>query len=135
MVRPEKIRGDAAELKVYKANTAILLAALGRKIGSTTNIRGFCLVHIDCDLYAPFAAALQYFYPKLTPGAFMAMHDKNIFWGGAEKAIDEFFADKREKLIPIPDKSCTAVIRKIVNGSCGPTCKEIMPLQPRDSLG
>ena len=167
----EKITGDVGELGVYKGNTAVLLAALAKKLGSTaylfdtyegfasedlkgidanksahfgdTSVDGvqslvgsrnvcyvkghfpgsaseladnlhFCLVHIDCDLYAPFAAALRYFYPRLVAGGFLIMHDySNIFWDGAEKAIDEFFADKPEKLIPIPDKSGTVVIRKV----------------------
>jgi len=30
-----------------------------------------------------------------------------------EKAIDEFFADKPESVIPIPDRAGTAAIRKI----------------------
>jgi hypothetical protein len=74
----------------------------------------FCLVHIDCDLYSPFVAALHYFYPRLTKGGFLVMHDYGgLYWDGAEKAIDEFFLDKQEKLVPIPDKSGTVVVRKI----------------------
>jgi len=74
----------------------------------------FCLVHLDCDLYAPFQAALRYFYPRLVSGGFLILHDyANAHWKGAEKAVDEFFADKPEKVIPIPDKSGTAVLRKI----------------------
>jgi hypothetical protein len=74
----------------------------------------FCLVHIDCDLYSPFAAALQYFYPRMIRGGFLVMHDYGgLYWEGAEKAIDEFFLNKQEKLIPIPDKSGTVVIRKL----------------------
>jgi len=74
----------------------------------------FCLVHIDCDLYAPFSAALRYFYPRLVKGGFLIMHDYGgLYWNGAEKAVDEFLSDKPEKLIPIPDKSGTVVIRKL----------------------
>jgi hypothetical protein len=74
----------------------------------------FSLVHIDCDLYAPFQAALRYFYPRLVSGGFLIMHDySGLHWGGAEEAVDDFFADKPEKIIPIPDKSGTAVIRKV----------------------
>jgi Macrocin-O-methyltransferase (TylF) len=74
----------------------------------------FCLVHIDCDLLAPTAAALKYFYPRLVKGGFLVMHDyAGLYWNGVEQAIDTFFADKPERLIPIPDKSGTAVIRKI----------------------
>jgi O-methyltransferase len=76
----------------------------------------YCLVHIDCDLYAPFAAGLEHFYPRLVPGGMLIMHDYgSLVWEGAEKAVDEFFADKPERPIVIPDKSGTAVIRKMVS--------------------
>jgi hypothetical protein len=75
----------------------------------------FCLVNLDCDLYAPFSAALQYFYPRLLPGGFLIMHDySSLHWPLIEKAVDEFFADKPERPILIPDKSGTAVVRKTV---------------------
>lgn len=76
----------------------------------------FCLVHLDCDLYAPFSAALEYFYPRLLPGGFLIMHDySSLHWRLVEKAVDDFFADKPERPILIPDKSGTAVIRKSVS--------------------
>jgi hypothetical protein len=167
----EGLRGDVAELGVYKGNTAFLLGELARRLGSTAylldtfggfssnDLKGidaaagvhfgdtslpavqalvgndhvryiqgyfpestsqmkddlsFCLVHIDCDLYAPFEAALRYFYPRLVSGGFLIMHDyANAHWKGAEKAVDEFLANKAEKVIPIPDKSGTAVLRKV----------------------
>ena len=75
----------------------------------------FCLVHLDCDLYAPMKSALEYFYPRLVPGGFLLLHDySSLYWDGAEKAIDEFFAAKRERVVPIPDKSGTVVVRKVI---------------------
>lgn len=86
---------------------------------SLTQVTGspeFCLVHIDCDLYEPFRQALEYFYPRLVDGGMLIMHDySSLVWDGAERAVDEFLADKPERPILIPDKSGTAVIRKIVN--------------------
>lgn len=74
----------------------------------------FCLVHIDCDLEKSFTSSLNYFYPKLAQGGFLIMHDySSLYWQGARNAIDTFFENKPEKLIPIPDKSGTAVIRKL----------------------
>jgi len=74
----------------------------------------FALVHIDCDLYAPFVAALQFFYPRLVPGGFIIMHDyASLHWDGAERAVDEFFADKPESVMPLPDGSGTVVVRKL----------------------
>jgi O-methyltransferase len=59
-------------------------------------------------------SGLEFFYPRLTPGGFLVLHDySSLEWDGAEKAIDEFLADKPERVIPIPDKSGTVVLRKI----------------------
>jgi hypothetical protein len=76
------------------------------------NLR-YSLVHIDCDLYAPIRAALQYFYTRVVPGGFIIVHDySSLAWAGAEKAVDEFFADKVESIIPLPDSAGSVVVRK-----------------------
>ena len=73
----------------------------------------YCLVHIDCDLYAPMASALEYFYPRLVPGGFLIVHDySSQCWYGAEKAVDEFFLDKPECPLPLPDGVGSMAIRK-----------------------
>jgi hypothetical protein len=73
----------------------------------------YILVHLDCDLYAPMASALEYFYPRLVPGGFLIVHDySSLHWPGAERAIDEFFATKAEAVIPLPDSAGSVVIRK-----------------------
>jgi len=168
----EGLKGNIAELGVYKGNSAYLLAKLARHLETTAylfdtfqsfdvrdlddqtlRVQGafsdtsletvreltgedntrfiqgyfpeslnqlpddlrFCLVHLDCDLYAPFKAALEYFYPRLVDGGFLIMHDYSSYvWDGVEKAVDEFFADKPERPILIPDKSGSAVIRRSV---------------------
>ena len=73
----------------------------------------FCLVHLDCDLYAPMRDALAFFYPRLTPGGFMIVHDySSLAWGGPERAVDEFLVDKSESVIPLPDSAGSIVFRK-----------------------
>jgi hypothetical protein len=73
----------------------------------------FCLVHIDCDLYAPALSALEYFYPRLCPGGFMVVHDyTSMQWPGLEQALDEFLASRSESLVPMPDGAGTAIFRK-----------------------
>jgi hypothetical protein len=77
----------------------------------------FCLVHIDCDLYAPIRSALEYFYPRIVPGGYLIVHDYAcLAWDGAERAVDEFFADKPEAVIPLTDGCGSAVIRKAKAG-------------------
>jgi hypothetical protein len=82
-------------------------------LAQTEDPGSFCLVHIDCDLEKPFTAALEYFYPRMVKGGFIIMHDyTNLNWPGVKIAVDDFFKDKPEFVIPIPDKSGTAAIRK-----------------------
>jgi hypothetical protein len=74
----------------------------------------YCLVHIDCDLYAPMRSALEYFYPRLVPGGFLILHDySSLSWSGAERAIDEFFSGRTESVTPMPDRQGSAVVRKV----------------------
>jgi len=125
---PDDLRGIDASAGLHFSDTS--LSSVQKLVGtdhvrfiqgyfpeSASQMKGdlsFCLVHLDCDLYAPFEAALRYFYPRLVTGGFLILHDyANASWKGAEKAVDEFLADKPEKVIPIPDKSGTAVVRKI----------------------
>lgn len=83
---------------------------------SATQIRAdlsFSLVHIDCDLYAPIKSALEYFYPRMVPGGFIVVHDySSLGWAGAEKAVDDFFADKVESIVPLPDSAGSIVVRR-----------------------
>lgn len=71
------------------------------------------VAHIDCDLHDPMKAGLENFYPRLSPGGLLIMHDYSSgHWPGATRAVDVFFADKPEKPILMPDRSGSAVIRK-----------------------
>lgn len=75
----------------------------------------FALVHLDADLYQPTLAGLQYFYPRLSAGGMMIIHDYSSgAWPGVKKAVDEFLDPYPEKLIRIPDKSGTAVFRRYI---------------------
>jgi hypothetical protein len=73
----------------------------------------FALAHIDCDLYLPMKAALEFIYPRMPRGGMLILHDYSSgTWAGATQAIDEFTQASGEFLTLWPDKSGTAVIRK-----------------------
>jgi hypothetical protein len=73
----------------------------------------FSVVHLDCDLYAPMQAGLVFFYPRLSPGGLLLLHDYSSgYFPGAKQAIDEFVAKIPENLVLLPDKSGSAVVRK-----------------------
>jgi hypothetical protein len=73
----------------------------------------FCLAHIDCDLYEPAKSALEFFYPRLSPGGLLIVHDyANPYWAGIKRAVDEYCADIPERPVIFGDKSGTAMIRR-----------------------
>jgi hypothetical protein len=73
----------------------------------------YALAHIDCDLYGPMKAALEFFYGRMPRGGMLILHDYSSgTWEGARRAIDEFCSVQGEFLSLWPDKSGTAMIRK-----------------------
>ena len=63
----------------------------------------FAFVHIDVDLYQPTADSIAFFYPRMPPGAVLVCDDYgSATCPGASNAIDEFLADKPEKMIELP---------------------------------
>lgn len=72
----------------------------------------FAFVHLDSDLYTPTKAGLEFFYSRLAPGGVLVLHDYKTGWKGVTRAVDEFFADKPERPVRVPDKSGTAALIK-----------------------
>jgi hypothetical protein len=73
----------------------------------------YAVVNLDCDLYAPMKAALEFFYPRLSPGGILFVHDYSSgIWPGVTQALDELRATSGASIVLLPDKSGTAIIRK-----------------------
>jgi len=71
------------------------------------------VLHLDCDLYGPTKQGLEHFYSRMAPGGIIVLHDYSSgYWPGVTQAADEFFDERPEKPVLIPDKSGSAVIRK-----------------------
>ncbi len=72
----------------------------------------FSLVNIDADLYNPTKAGLEFFYPRLSPGGVILIHDYNEKWEGLVKAVDDFSSCIPEQIVLIPDLDSTVMILK-----------------------
>lgn len=84
-------------------------------IPSDLESSAFCIAHLDCDLYEPTKAGLEFFYPRLSGGGLLMIHDyHNRYWTGVKQAVDEFLCKIDESIISIPDKSGTVMLRKSV---------------------
>ena len=57
--------------------------------------RRFSLVHIDVDLYEPTLAALEFFWPRMSPGGIIVCDDYGFeSCPGAKEAMDSYFQHK-----------------------------------------
>lgn len=110
-------------------NTSIELVR--RQIGDCSNVKfrpgefpettggleseHFAFVLIDVDKYVSTLAGLNFFYPKVTRGGYIFLHDYNSSESGhgVSRAVGEFMKGRVEFLIEIPDVWGSVVFRKI----------------------
>ncbi|MDD2285815.1 MAG: macrocin O-methyltransferase [Paludibacter sp.] len=74
----------------------------------------FIFVSLDCDLYLPTLAGLDYFYPRSLAGGYIMIHD---YYAPAHPGIIKAVNDFEKKngpitKIPIPDRCGTLIINK-----------------------
>jgi len=98
----KKIGGNAEKIKVHAGYFPQSAEGL---IDAT-----FALVSLDADLYNPTKAGLEFFYPRLSPGGVIFIHDYNEKWEGLTKAVDEFVAVIPETPVLCPDLDSTIMI-------------------------
>jgi O-methyltransferase len=105
-------------------------SAVARRLGPSPNVvlkpgyvpetlaevadEGFALALLDVDLFAPTMASLEFFYPRLSPGGYLIMHDYNnpeSDWA-CKRAFDAFLKDRPEQLTEWGDVWGSASIRR-----------------------
>ncbi len=73
----------------------------------------FALVSIDTDLYLPIYEGLKYFYPRVSSGGYIFIHDYNHKkFEGSKAAVRQFSEEMKVPFLPIPDTAGSAVIMK-----------------------
>lgn len=74
----------------------------------------FALVSLDLDTYEGIRDGWEFFYPRLSSGGYIFVHDFNAteYNFGPFRATMEFLANKPEKIVEIPDQWGSALIRK-----------------------
>ncbi len=76
--------------------------------------RSFALISLDTDLYEPILSGLSYFYPKLSSGGMILLHDyNNAQFRGCKEAVHKYESEHGSLLlVPLSDLHGTAVIIK-----------------------
>ena len=75
----------------------------------------FAFVLLDMDLYKPTLNALEFFYPRLSIGGYMMVHDyhnEESNWA-CRRAVDEFMQNKPERIIEIADIWGSIIFRRL----------------------
>ena len=69
------------------------------------------LLHIDVDLYEPTKAGLDVLFDRVVRGGIVILDDYGAF-AGANKAIDDFFTDRIERIQKLDYTSSIAFVEK-----------------------
>jgi O-methyltransferase len=73
----------------------------------------FAFIMLDMDLYKSTIDGLEFFYPRMAPGGYIFMHDfNNPLEPGVKKAVAEFFPNKPERIVELPDWGGCLIVRK-----------------------
>lgn len=73
----------------------------------------FAFVSIDPDLYEPVLQGLKYFYPRLTPGGAIVVHDYNSAqFPGVKLAVKEYARTEGITVVPLSDMHGSVVLIK-----------------------
>ena len=74
----------------------------------------FAFLSLDVDKYIPTLAGLEVFYPKMSPGGFIFIHDfhnpESNF--GVSKAVNEWCEKNQVLYFELPDANGTVIIRR-----------------------
>ena len=134
---PERAPQDAGALDIFKAGTLavveqevrdffakypllrepIIVPCWFSRVELDRLPEQVCFAHLDGDLYTSIRDSLKVVYPRLVPGAVCVIDDYG--WdglSGVQIAVDEYMADKPEKVRPLVTgnpKGFHAVIIKI----------------------
>lgn len=71
----------------------------------------FCFVNLDCDLYQPIKAGLEFFFPRLVKNGVILVHDFfSDEFTGVRDAVEEFCGSRNLSYLPIGDGYSVAII-------------------------
>jgi len=104
---------EGTVIKFLDGNTNVVIHK-GYFPATTESLRDekYAFVHLDADLYNPTLAGLRYFYPRLTTGGVIIIHDYNHTWEGVTQAVDEFIKTVPEQWVAVSDWQGSVMIIK-----------------------
>jgi O-methyltransferase len=117
LARPKQFLSDVRKVVERMPHKKKVVAVVGefnkRSFENLPENETFAFVSLDVDIYAPTIEGLRAFYPRLSKGGYIFVHDySNDDWGGIAKAIREFSQETGACMVPLPDVRGTIIIAK-----------------------
>jgi O-methyltransferase len=112
-------KGDFSETSVETVKyylrdceNVLIYSGLFPRSARNLEVKTFCLVHVDADIYKSVIDCCNFFYPKMVSGGILIFDDYGfITCPGAKIAVDEFFLHKPENICYLPTGQCFVVKR------------------------
>jgi SAM-dependent methyltransferase len=78
----------------------------------------YAFVSIDCDIYEPIVEGLRFFWPRMSAGGMIFIHDYSSgYWPGATRAVDEFCTQNAIAGCLLPDYAGSYVLTRTSAGA------------------
>jgi len=106
---------DLVKAKLGNAQNVVIRKGYFPETAVGLEDKRFAFVMLDADKYAPTLAGLEFFYPRMSRGGYMFLHDYNSpesDWG-VSRALNLFLQDKPETIVDMPDACGSVLIRKM----------------------
>ena len=105
---------EEVQKKLNRFNNITIYPGIFPSTAHNVEDKIFCLVHVDCDFYAPILACCEFFYPRMIDGGIMVFDDYEFFeTPGATRAVNEFFNGKIEDIFL--SSACGGFVVKGIN--------------------
>ncbi|NPA36480.1 MAG: methyltransferase [Chlorobi bacterium] len=116
-IRPQTVKFDNTSKEevvryVDGNNNVEVREGIFPETATDLNDEVFAFVHLDADLYQSTIDGLKFFYPRLSPGGCLIVHDYNHDWEGVKKAVDEFSETIPEYFVDMPDMYGSVILVK-----------------------
>jgi hypothetical protein len=97
------VRNNFADLKLLNPNVRFIEGDVVQSLKVESNLpKTISVLRLDTDWYESTRAELEVLYPRLSPGGVLIIDDYG-HWGGAKKAVDEYFQNRPRPLLQYTD--------------------------------
>jgi hypothetical protein len=98
-----EVQGNFAALNLLGPSVRFVAGDVAQSLRDESNLpEAISVLRLDTDWYESTRAELEALYPRLSPGGILILDDYG-HWGGAKKAVDEFFRDRPRPLLQYTD--------------------------------